>query len=121
MEGKPVVFGSADPTFRGDVTKHNPEELLIGALSACHMLWYLHLCSEASIVVTQYVDQASGTMVETSDGGGHFIEAVLKPVVTLAPGTNVQQAEELHQQAHSLCFLANSMNFPVLCEPSIKG
>ena len=56
--GKPAIAGSSDPRFRGDATRWNPEELLLGAISACHQLWYLHLCAEAGVVVTAYVDDA---------------------------------------------------------------
>ncbi len=120
VEGKPPILGSSDVAFRGDKTKYNPEELLVASVSACHMLWYLHLCAEASIVVTHYLDQAVGTMLETEDGGGRFAEVVLKPVVTVAPGSDRKQAEQLHELAHRFCFVANSLNFPVLCEPSIQ-
>lgn len=120
VEGKPLIVGSSDPTFRGDKTKYNPEELLVSSISACHMLWYLHLCAEASVVVTHYLDQAVGTMLETEDGSGRFAEVVLKPAVTIAPSSDKRQAEKLHEQAHHFCFIANSMNFPILCEPSIQ-
>jgi organic hydroperoxide reductase OsmC/OhrA len=120
VAGKPSILGSSDPAFRGDKTKYNPEELLVSSLSACHMLWYLHLCAEASIVVTHYLDQAIGTMQETKDGGGRFTEVLLKPTVTITPDSDRHQAAQLHEQAHQLCFIANSMNFPVLCEPSIQ-
>ncbi|MGG6296896.1 OsmC family protein [Leptolyngbya sp. AN02str] len=119
VEGKPPILGSSDPAFRGDHTKHNPEELFLASISACHMLWYLHLCAKVAIVVTHYLDQASGTMLETEDGSGHFAEVLLKPMVTIAPGSDTQQAEQLHEQAHQLCFIANSVNFPVLCKPTI--
>ena len=119
VEGKPLISGSSDPAFRGDKAKYNPEELLVASISACHMLWYLHLCTEASIVVTHYFDQAIGTMLETEDGGGRFAEVILKPVVTITPSSDKKQAEKLHEQAHHFCFVANSMNFPVLCESSI--
>lgn len=120
IEGKPPISGSSDPAFRGDPTKYNPEELLVASLSACHMLWYLHLCAEASIVVTNYRDQAVGTMIEAQGGSGRFSEVVLHPVVTLISGSEVERAEQLHEQAHQFCFVANSMNFPVLCQPCIK-
>jgi organic hydroperoxide reductase OsmC/OhrA len=120
VEGKPSILGSSDVAFRGDETKHNPEELLVASLSACHMLWYLHLCAEASIVVTNYLDRAVGTMLEAEDGSGRFTEILLKPVVTIATGSDIEQAEQLHEKAHHFCFIANSMNFPVLCEPSIR-
>ncbi len=120
VEGKPIILGSSDPAFRGDQAKYNPEELLVASLSTCHMLWYLHLCAEASVVVTHYLDQAVGTMLETEDGGGCFAEVVLKPVVVITPNSDRNQAEQLHEQAHRFCFVANSVNFPVLCEPSIQ-
>ncbi len=120
VDGKPLILGSSDPAFRGDKTKYNPEELLIASLSACHMLWYLHLCAEASIIVTHYRDQAVGTMLQTEDGRGCFAEVVLKPIVTIAATSDSKQAAQLHEQAHHCCFVANSMNFPVLCEPSIQ-
>jgi organic hydroperoxide reductase OsmC/OhrA len=118
--GKPALPGSSDPTFRGDPARYNPEELLVSALSTCHMLWYLHLCAEAQIVVLQYVDEASGVMVETSEGGGRFLEVVLKPQIVIASRHDLERAEPLHERAHHLCFIANSVNFPVRCEPQTR-
>ncbi len=118
--GKPVIPCSADPIFRGDPARYNPEDLLVASLSACHMLWYLHLCAEARIVVLDYVDQAAGVMVETAETGGHFTEAVLRPQVTIQAGGDVELAARLHERAHHHCFIANSVNFPVRCEPQIR-
>lgn len=118
--GKPPILGSSDPAFRGDSTRYNPEELLISSLSACHLLWYLHLCAQASIVVIDYRDSPRGTMIETEDGGGHFSEVILKPRVTVTADSNPDLAEDLHAQAHHLCFIANSMNFPVRWEASVQ-
>lgn len=118
--GKLPVPASSDPNFRGDGTRYNPEELLVASLSACHMLWYLHLCSQAGIVLTGYQDEATGTMVETADGGGHFTAVTLRPAIRIKEGGNTDLAVELHDKAHHLCFIANSVNFPVLCEPSIE-
>jgi len=117
-EGKPVIPASSDPVFRGDAARYNPEELLVASLSACHMLWYLHLCAVSGIVVTEYVDRATGKLAETEDGGGHFIEVVLHPAVFVKSGADLVLAEKLHEKAHHLCFIANSMNFPVRCEPT---
>ncbi|MBU1011141.1 MAG: OsmC family protein [Bacteroidetes bacterium] len=120
IQGKPAISGSSDPAFRGDNTKHNPEELLVSALSSCHMLWYLHLCAEAGVIVTEYTDTARGTMVETADGGGHFTVVNLHPVVTVAEQPMIEKANALHKKANELCFVANSVNFPVNHHPVTK-
>ena len=91
------------------------------SLSSCHMLWYLHLCAEAGVVVTEYVDDAVGTMVEVAETGGHFTEVVLRPLATLEAGSDAALAAQLHARAHHLCFVANSVNFPVRCEPSFRS
>ena len=109
--GRPPIPGSSDPKFRGDSARYNPEELLVAALSTCHMLWYLHLCADAGVVVMSYEDQAEGTMRETADGGGRFIKVTLRPHAIVKG--SIAQAEALHQRAHELCFIANSVNFPV--------
>lgn len=118
-DGKPIIAGSSDPAFRGDKSRYNPEELLVASLSACHMLSYLHLCADAHLVVTNYTDEAVGAMVVTKDGGGHFTEVTLKPAVRVTKDADLPLAKELHHKAHSLCFIANSMNFPVRVEPTI--
>lgn len=116
---KPPIPGSSDPAFRGDAARWNPEELLVAALSACHQLVYLHLCADAKIVVTAYEDRPDGVMVE--DGrGGRFQSVVLRPVVTVAPGSDTTRALELHHLAHEQCFIAASVNFPVTAEPEIR-
>ncbi|WP_448203146.1 OsmC family protein [Azospirillum sp. sgz302134] len=117
---KPVIPGSSDPAFRGDPSRYNPEDMLVASLSACHMLWYLHLCATAGIAVTAYSDAATGTMAEGDAGGGRFTEVTLRPQVTLAPGSDTAKAEALHHEAHEKCFIANSVNFPVRCEPKIE-
>ena len=117
--GRPDLAGSSDPAFRGDATRWNPEDLLIASLSSCHMLWYLHLCAQAKITVLAYHDDAVGTMVEDADGGGRFTQAVLRPVARLAAGGDTALAKALHEDAHRLCFIANSVNFPVSIEPTV--
>jgi organic hydroperoxide reductase OsmC/OhrA len=118
IAGKPPIDASADPAFRGDPARHNPEDLLVAALSACHMLWYLHLCAVRGVVVTAYEDSAEGTMV-AEPRGGRFTEVVLHPVVTITPESDAEVAEALHARAHAACFVANSVNFPVRCAPEI--
>ena len=117
---KPSIAGSSDPAFRGDPTRWNPEELLVAALSACHELWYLHLCAEAGIVVSAYVDHAEGVMEETADGSGRFQSVTLRPNVTIASGSDLATARALHDVAHTKCFIANSVNFPVHHEAEIS-
>ena len=117
IPGKPPIRGSSDPAFRGDPARYNPEEMLVASLSSCHMLWYLHLCSAEGIVVQAYQDVAEGVMVEAVDGGGRFAEVVLQPEITLQAGADLDKARALHKGAHANCFIANSVNFPVRCEP----
>lgn len=113
VENKAAILLSSDPAFRGDSSKHNPEDLLMASLSSCHMLWYLHLCAEAGVIVINYVDHATGIMMETSNGGGKFKEITLHPIVTVADLSMLKKADALHQKANELCFIANSVNFPV--------
>lgn len=118
--GKPTIHGSSDPAFRGDVSCYNPEELLVSSLSACHMLWYLHLCAEAGVVVTGYEDRPLGTMVEAPSGEGQFTRVVLEPVVRIVTGSDYETAKELHTRAHEKCFISRSVNFPVECSAVIE-
>ena len=118
IDGKPDIPASSDPNFRGDKTRYNPEEMLVASISSCHMLWYLHLCAEAGVVVVGYVDEAVGTMEETAHGGGRFKEVVLYPIVTVSDQSMTEKANELHHEANRLCFIANSVNFPVLHQPA---
>jgi organic hydroperoxide reductase OsmC/OhrA len=119
--GKPDLPGSADPAFRGEATRYNPEELLVASLSSCHMLWYLHLCAEAGVNVVAYSDEPVGTMVEDAARGGYFTRVTLHPRVTIARGSDATKARALHHPAHAKCFVANSVNFPVECEPEIRA
>jgi organic hydroperoxide reductase OsmC/OhrA len=118
-EGKPTIGASSDAYFRGDRARWNPEELLVAALSSCHQLSYLHLCADAGIVVVEYVDHAEGLMTETPDGSAQFTRVMLHPKVTVATGSDVAKAKELHHEAHEKCFIARSVNFPVECEAEI--
>jgi organic hydroperoxide reductase OsmC/OhrA len=116
--GKPALIGSADPLFRGDPTLLNPEDMLVGALASCHMLSYLFAATQARVVVTAYEDRVSG-MMEFAEGTGRFTEVVLRPMVTVGPGTDLAVARQLHERAHAVCFIANSVNFPVRHEATI--
>ncbi len=118
VEGKPEIAGSSDSAFLGDKSRYNPEDLLLASISSCHMLWYLHLCSKHEIVVIDYVDEATGTMEEGGDGSGKFKEVTLRPRILIADRTHIELAQSLHQEANKMCFIANSLNFPVRHEAS---
>ena len=114
------ILGSSVPMFRGDGGRYNPEDLLVASLSACHMLWVLHLSADAGIVVVDYQDNAEGIMRENPDGSGEFVDVVLNPVVTITDESRAVEAEQLHERAHTLCFIASSVKFPVTARPRIE-
>jgi organic hydroperoxide reductase OsmC/OhrA len=118
-ENKPEILASSDPHFRGDKTRYNPEELLVAALSSCHMLSYLHLCAVNGVIVLEYKDNATGTMVENPDGSGQLTEATLNPIVKVKDPSMNTKARELHGPAEKLCFIARSVNFPVHHQPTV--
>lgn len=111
--GKPVIKCSNDPLLGGDPTLHNPEDLLLSALSSCHMLWYLHLASDAGIAVQAYEDTPLGVGESAPDGTGRFLRAILRPVITVPAGTDLTLADDIHHQISAKCFVARSVNFPV--------
>ena len=119
VAGKPELLASSDKPFRGDPSRWNPEDLLLAALSECHLLSYLHACVQAGVVVVAYRDDASGLMVEDGRGGGAFREVVLRPHVVVSDESMVDAATAAHAKAHEWCFIANSVNFPVRHEPTI--
>ena len=118
--GKPDLLGSSDPHFRGDATRYNPEELLVAALSSCHMLAYLHLCAINGVVVTNYQDHPTGTMTENPDGSGQLTEVTLRPEVTVTDAAMNGKCLALHDDAEKLCFIARSVNFPVRHLPTVN-
>ena len=115
------IPGSSDPAFRGDKTKYNPEELLLSSISSCHMLWYLHLCTENNVVVSSYTDDAKGVMTETENGSGKFTEVTLYPRIVVEEQSMIEKALDLHHLTHEMCFVANSVNFPIYCKPVISA
>lgn len=115
--GKHDLAGSSDRVFFGDTDRWNPEELMVAALSQCHMLSFLHVAVAHGLVVTGYSDAPTGTMRQTEDGGGRFVEVTLRPRVTITDGARREELEELHREASRKCFIAASVNFPVRHEP----
>ncbi len=120
VANKPALLLSSDPAFRGDPSRYNPEELLVASLSSCHMLWFLHLCSVANISVVAYADRATGVMEERADGSGAFTNVTLHPAVTIEAGSDPEKARALHHDAHRMCFIANSVTFPVDVEGTVE-
>lgn len=118
IAGKPPIPGSADASFLGDPARWNPEDMLLSAISTCHMLWFLHLAMEAGWVVQGYEDRAEARMAMNPDGSGQFTGAWLHPEVQISAG-DVGLSDELHHRAHEMCFIARSLNFPVACEASV--
>ncbi|WP_077487718.1 OsmC family protein [Sinomonas mesophila] len=117
LPGLPVLPGSADPTFHGNRDRYNPEQLLLSALAQCHMLSFLHVAVNHGVVVVSYEDRAEGTMRLNWDGSGEFIDVLLHPRVGLADESQRGLANRLHEEAHGLCFIARSVNFPVRHAP----
>jgi organic hydroperoxide reductase OsmC/OhrA len=119
IDGKKTIECSSDAPFRGDVHFHNPEDMLLYSLSACHMLWYLHLCADAGIMVIEYTDNAEGTLTMVKDGASKFTEATLHPTIKITDASQIEKAISLHHEAHKKCFIANSCNFEMKHKPII--
>lgn len=117
VDGKQGIDGSADPAFRGDAGRLNPEDLFLGAIASCHLLSYLALCARRGVNVLAYEDRAEGRMETTADGGGRFVEVVLHPRVVVSADSDAALALRLHRAAHASCFIANSCSVPIRCEP----
>lgn len=120
IKGKPDLLLTTDNPFVGDQAKLNPEDLLVAAISSCHMLSYLYLCATDGIAVTAYIDKATGIVIEQASGGGSFKEVQLNPVVQVVEKSMIAKAIELHHRAHEICYIANSVNFEVRCEAIVK-
>ncbi len=118
IQGKPELFLTTDNPAVGDKAKWNPEDLLVTAISSCHMLSYLYLCSLEGVVITSYTDNATGIMIEQASGGGSFKEVILNPIFCVTEESMMEKAIELHHRAHEICYIANSVNFEVLCHPT---
>lgn len=120
VPGKAVIHCSNDPLLGGDPGKMNPEDLLLSALSACHMLWYLHFASDEGIVVTAYDDSPLGKGEVGAGGAGRFVSATLRPRIKVQPGTDIEKAAAIHGRIHEVCFIARSVNFPISYEPEFE-
>ncbi|HET9930887.1 MAG TPA: OsmC family protein [Polyangiaceae bacterium] len=110
---------SATEEYRGDANRVNPEELLVSALSSCHMMTFLALAARGGLLVDQYSDDAVGYLEK--DGGGRLAvtRVILRPRVRF--GSSKPAPEELralHERAHRGCFIANSVKTEVHVELS---
>jgi organic hydroperoxide reductase OsmC/OhrA len=121
FDGKPDLAGSADPLFHGAANRHNPEDLFLSALSACHMLAYLALCARSGVRVVEYTDHATGTLILHPGGGGRFESVTLRPAVVVADATDSERALALHETAHQRCFIAGSASVPVRHEAIVRA
>lgn len=121
VRGKSTLWGSADERFRGDGTLHNPEDLFVAAIAACHMLTYLALCARRGVSVIEYIDRASGSLQLHTDGSGAFREIVLRPTVVIEAASDAHRATQLHEEAHRLCFLARSCAVPIRVEARVES
>jgi len=117
IKGKPELFLTTDNPAVGDKTKLNPEDLLVAAISSCHMLSYLYVCALEGIIIHDYVDNATGVMIEKEGGGGSFRKVILNPTFTVAQESMKEKSIELHHKAHQICYIANSVNFEIKCNP----
>lgn len=116
---KEIIKASADAVYRGEASRYNPEELVVAAVAGCHMLWYLHLCADAGVIVVEYEDEARGVLTETYNGNGKFAQITINPQVVITSDSDAEKALALHDRAHEFCFIANSMNFPVYYKPTV--
>ncbi len=121
IAGKKDIIVSAAREFKGDKNQHNPEDLMLSALSSCHMMSYFYVCQQHGIDILEYTDQVSGTLLLNDDGSGAFKKVILHPEVLILDAQQINLATELHEKAHQLCFIANSVNFEIDIKPIVKG
>jgi organic hydroperoxide reductase OsmC/OhrA len=122
FDGGADVPASASPAVVGTVYSDpagvDPEEALVAALASCHMLFFLDLASRSGVSVTSYVDHAVGVIGKRDDGVVAMLSATMRPQVSYAAPVDDAKIAGLHHKAHELCYIANSVNFPVSVEPA---
>ena len=121
IDRKPTIYGSADKPFFGDPEKYNPEDLLLAALSACHMMSFMYVCRKLGIKVYHYEDHATGLLKINQDGTGQFEFAELKPKVKADHMPDGMIFKELNSRAAKLCFIKRSINFTVNYKGSFES
>jgi organic hydroperoxide reductase OsmC/OhrA len=118
--GPASLLASADPAFRGDPDRWNPEQLYLASIAQCHMLWYLDLATRAGVIVTAYQDRPTGLMVEEAGGAGQFESVTLRPTVTITATSDPAAAQELHDRVGDYCFIARSIKTPIHHEVVVR-
>ncbi len=110
------------PVPWSDPSAVDPEEMLVAALSNCHMLTFLHKAREAGFVVASYRDEAEGVMRKTADGKIAVTKVALRPhIVFIGNSPDAAQLEALHHAAHEDCFIANSVKTEVVVESPLNA
>ena len=114
--GGAVVRASAPAEFNGDDSLLNPETLMLASLMQCHFLTFMAVASKSGATVLSYSDSGSGRLA-MKDGRMRYVEVILRPAVELADPVHMARLATFHDKAHANCFMANSVNFPVLVQP----
>ncbi len=112
--GQETVIASSSPIYKGDATKADPEDMLVAALSSCHMLSFLAIACKKKLTVTSYEDDAVG-FLEDAAGKLWISRVILQPKVAI--DTDAATLEHIHHLAHEACFIANSVKTEVTVEP----
>jgi organic hydroperoxide reductase OsmC/OhrA len=113
FDGGTVVPASASPHVVGKWAVEaavDPEEMLVAALSTCHMLTFLHVARLAGFAITAYRDQAEGVMEDIAPGKQAITKVRLRPRIEWAcPAPDEEKLKHMHHEAHETCFIANSV------------
>jgi organic hydroperoxide reductase OsmC/OhrA len=115
--GAEIVRASAAPAYKGDAAMPDPEDLLVAALSSCHMLSFLAIAARKKLAVQSYADEAVGTVDKNETGKFWISRVVLRPQVVFAGAVDAATLAEIHHLAHESCFIANSVKTEVTVEP----
>lgn len=111
------------PAPMSDATCVDPEEAFVASVSSCHMLFFLSIAAKRRFVVDTYVDEPVGVMEKNGDGRVAMTRMALRPAVTFSGDNRPTEADidRMHERAHDLCFIANSVKTDVVVEPTRAG
>jgi organic hydroperoxide reductase OsmC/OhrA len=114
-----TVPGSSAPDYRGDPMRVNPEDMLVAALSSCHMLTFLAIATKRRVSLDSYTDEAIGYLEKNAEGRLALTRVILRPQVVWSAGITVAKTDldKMHHEAHEGCFIANSVKTEVTVEP----